>query len=181
MSTSLLALALGATIVAQAPAQPPAQPKPPDPLGKSVASLYQSIRRNVVASAEKMPEEHYGFKPSADVRSYGELLGHIANTQYNFCAPVLGVDNPNRGQNQETKTTKADLVKAVADAFAFCDKAYEGLTDERLHATATWGQNQIAAGYSLMFNIAHANEHYGNLVTYLRLKGIVPPSSEPRR
>jgi uncharacterized damage-inducible protein DinB len=165
-------------LVAVLTAPPQAPPAKAEPLGASVTSLYRSIRRNLVGAAEKMPEEHYGFRPSPDVRTFGEIIGHVANTQYNFCAPPLKEQNPNRANLETTLKTKADLVKALSDALAFCDKAYESLSDEGLHAEVKWGPRPIASGYALVFNIAHANEHYGNLVTYLRIKGIVPPSSE---
>jgi uncharacterized damage-inducible protein DinB len=170
MMSALLVLWL-----AQTPSAPP-QPPQLQELGASVTSLYRSIRKNLIGAAEKMPEEHYGFRPTPDVRSFGEIIGHVANTQYNFCVAALGGPSPNK-ENLEKKATKAELVKALNDALAYCDKAYDGLTDEGLHAAAKFGTSSITGGYALIFNIAHDNEHYGNLVTYMRMKGLVPPSS----
>jgi uncharacterized damage-inducible protein DinB len=126
-----------------------------------------------------MPAEHYAFKPTPDVRSFGELVGHVANASYNFCAPVAKTPPPARS-NFEKLTAKDALVKALADALAYCDHAYDGLTDEKLNGPATFGSKTYTAGYLLMFNVAHDNEHYGNIVTYLRINGLVPPSSKPR-
>ena len=139
-------------------------------------SLYRSIRRNLVEAADLMPESNYGFKPTPDIRSFGELIGHLANAQYNFCSPVRGVASPNK-QNNETLKTKAELVAALRQSLEFCDAAYDTLTDADMMAPAAFGGAKITKGYSLTFNVAHDNEHYGNIVTYLRLKGLVPPST----
>lgn len=141
-----------------------------------LGSLYQSIRRNVVEAAERMPEEHFAFKPTPDVRSFGELVGHITNTHYNFCAPARGENRP-ATPNHETLATKAELVAALKASIEFCDRAYDHLDDQGLVAPATFGNTTVTRGYLLTYNIAHDNEHYGNMVTYFRLKGLVPPST----
>jgi uncharacterized damage-inducible protein DinB len=123
-----------------------------------------------------MPEAHYAFKPTSEVRSFGELVGHITNTHHNFCAPVRGVPSPSQ-VNHETLTMKADLVGALKASLQFCDAAYEGLTDQDAGAPTSFGKAKVTNGYLLMYNIAHDNEHYGNMVTYFRLKGLVPPST----
>jgi uncharacterized damage-inducible protein DinB len=153
-------------------------PAPPDltTMSGGLVSLYRSIRLNLIEAAELMPEEHYGFAPAGDVRTYGQLVGHVANTQYNFCTPARDVPNPNK-VNLETLKTKAELVAALKAAIAFCDAAYDSLTDAAMAQATKFGQAPITKGYSLTFNVAHDNEHYGNMVTYLRLKGLVPPST----
>jgi uncharacterized damage-inducible protein DinB len=110
------------------------------------------------------------------VRSFGELLGHIANANYNFCAAPKKVASPNKSNIEKTATTKAAIVAAVKESFAFCDSAYE-IADAGLTEMVKSGQREVGAGYPLTFNIAHNFEHYGNIVTYMRLKGLVPPSS----
>jgi uncharacterized damage-inducible protein DinB len=140
--------------------------------------LYAGIKATLLRSAEKMPEESYNFKPTDAVRSYGQLVGHIAESQYFFCSAALGEKNPSR-KIEQTKTAKADLVAALKEAFAYCDKAYDGMTD----ATATqmvklFGGDTPKLG-ALNVNNVHSALHYGNLVTYMRMKNIVPPSSEP--
>jgi uncharacterized damage-inducible protein DinB len=126
-----------------------------------------------------MPEENYSFKPTPDVRSFGQLLGHVADAQYMFCAAVLGTKSPSLGI-EKSKTSKADLVQALKDAFAYCDKAYDGLTDAQAAETVKFFGGDQAKATVLSFNTAHNSEHYGNIVTYLRLKSLVPPSSERR-
>ena len=161
-------------------AQDPAKPAPP-PITASAGlkNLHTTVRGYIIAAAEAMPEEHYAFKPTPEVRSFGELLGHIANSQYNFCAAPKKTTNPNKDNIEKTATTKAALVAAVKASFAFCDPAYE-LADAGLTEMVKSGQREVGAGYPLTFNVAHNFEHYGNIVTYMRLKGLVPPSSAPR-
>jgi uncharacterized damage-inducible protein DinB len=180
MLKTVLAITPIVLLIAAVPARAQDAPKPPPPpIGSSAGlkALYQMSRGWIVRAAESMPEEHYGFKPTADVRSFGELIAHVANTQYNFCAPARKVENPNKSNLEKTATTKAALVTAIKDAFAFCDSAYE-LSDAGLTEMVKWGAREVAASYTLTFNVAHNNEHYGNIVTYMRLKGLVPPSSD---
>jgi len=150
-----------------------------NPIAAGQKMLFSMIKTNIIRSAEKMPEENYAFKPTPDVRSFGQLIGHVADSQYMFCSAVLGKPNPAPGI-EKSKTTKVDLVQAVKDAFAFCDPAYDGLTDAQAGVMVKFMGDQAKVTV-LAFNIAHDNEHYGNIVTYLRMKGLVPPSSEPRK
>ncbi len=150
-----------------------------NPVSGGQKFLYNMVKNNIIRAAEKMPEEHYAFKPTADVRSFGQLIGHVADAQYLFCSPVLGKKNPAPGI-EKSKTSKADLVQALKDAFVYCDAAYDGLTDAEAGVMVKFFGEQAKATV-LSFNTAHDNEHYGNMVTYLRMKGLVPPSSERRQ
>src|SRR5216684_5594587 len=139
--------------------------------------FYARMKTILVSSAEKMPEENYNFKPTDSVRSYGQIVGHVADAQYNFCALALGETNPGL-KIEETKTTKADLVAALKGALAYCDKAYDGATDASgAQLVKLFGMDMPKFGV-LNINNAHDMEHYGNLVTYMRLKNIVPPTTE---
>lgn len=133
----------------------------------------------LTASAEKMPEENYNFKPTDAVRSFGQLIGHVADAQYLFCSAALGETNPAPGI-EKSKTSKADLVAALNAAFSYCDKAYDGLTDVSGVQTVKFFGRDMTKANILTSNGMHNAEHYGNVITYLRLKNIVPPSSEPR-
>lgn len=150
-----------------------------EPISGGQQFLYNMVKNNLIKAADKMPEEHYAFKPTTDVRSFGQLIGHVADAQYLFCSPVLGKPNPAPGV-EKNKTSKADLVQALKDAFAYCDAAYNGLTDaQAVEMVKFFGRDQSKATV-LSFNTVHNNEHYGNVVTYMRLKGLIPPSSERR-
>lgn len=164
-----------AALAAQAP---PAQAPQKISLAAGLQRSYDNIKRNLTEMAAKMPESDYGFKPTTEVRSYGQLFGHIANSSFNACAAARGVANPNQGNDNEKKTTKAEFEKALADSFAFCDPAFASLTDASAGELVKQGQNEVARGAVLANNVAHDNEMYGTGVVYMRLKGLVPPSTE---
>src|SRR5712672_1530614 len=150
---------------------------------KSASGYPKMVQKQVTVwierAAEKMPEEEYEFRPDPAVRSFGQILGHIADADYLFCSSVLGESNPSPNI-EKTKTTKAELTSALRDAFAYCNRAYSALTDENAHETVkAFGQERNRLGV-LWFNASHNLEHYGNLVVYMRTKGIVLPSSEPK-
>jgi uncharacterized damage-inducible protein DinB len=137
--------------------------------------IYDDVKGNILKSADLMPAENYGFKPTPEVRSFGQLLGHIANANFVICATAKGEKSP-ATQDFEKNTEKAALVKALNDAFAYCDPVYK-MTEASLSATAEmFGMKQTRLGWAFM-NVTHDNLHYGNVITYLRLKGITPPSS----
>ena len=148
-----------------------------NPITASEKGLYSFISGAVVAAAQKMPEENYAFKPTPEVRSFGQIVGHVADANYMFCALGSGEPNPNKGI-EKTKTSKADLVAALKDAVAYCNKAFDGMTDAKGSQMAKFMSFDLAKLTMFSLNTAHTDEHYGNIVTYLRIKGIVPPTSE---
>lgn len=150
-----------------------------NPISTGEKGLHDMAKNNILRAAEKMPEEHYSFKPSPDVRSFGQLVGHVADAQYLFCSPVAAKAAASPGV-EKSKTAKADLVQALKDAFAFCDGAYSALTDAQAGEMVKLFGGDRAKATVLSFNTAHNMEHYGNMVTYMRMKGLVPPSSERR-
>jgi uncharacterized damage-inducible protein DinB len=149
-----------------------------NPLSAFNKRAYGQVKVWLLGSAEKMPEENYNFKPTDAVRSFGQVVGHVADAQYLFCSVVLGEKNPAL-KIEQTKTTKADLIAALKDAFAYCDKAYDGMTDASAVQLVKFFGGDTPKLSVLTVNLAHSAEHYGNIVTYMRLKNIVPPSSEP--
>jgi uncharacterized damage-inducible protein DinB len=151
-----------------------------NPLSGGQKAFYGMVAHNVVAAAEKMPEESYGFKPTPEVRSFGELVGHTADAQRMFCSVAAG-EKPEMMGIEKSKTSKADLVQAVKDAAAFCDKVYSEMTDAKATEMVKMMGREMAKLTVLSVNTAHLDEHYGNMVTYMRIRGIVPPSSEPRK
>lgn len=137
-----------------------------------------TMHRNIVKSAEKLPDEAYAFRPSHDVRTAGELFGHIANAEFNYCAVIAGEPNPNKTSIEKEKKAKADIVESLKAAFAYCEKVYAGVSDDKMATKVKVGQTERNIIGLMWYNNTHSNEHYGNLVTYLRIRGIVPPSSE---
>ena len=167
---TLVALAFGVTTAA-------AQ----NPVSDSLRSSWNGTKRNIQESAEQMPEENYGFKPVDSVRTFGQILAHVAGASYVFCAAAKGEKTPfAEDYFEKNATTKAAIVKATNDAIAYCDGAFTSVTDATADqmVAAPFGTGQVPRANPLVGQIGHDNEHYGNLVTYFRIKGIVPPSSK---
>ena len=131
----------------------------------------------MLRSAAKIPDDLWSFQPTPDVRTVGQLFAHIADGQYEFCG--VAAEGHSVSKNIEgTLKTKAEITAALNDAFAYCDAAYAKLTDANAAELAPFMGTRITKLGAMDFNTAHTMEHYGNLVTYMRIKGIVPPSSE---
>jgi len=161
-----------------APSAPAAQSAPPaNPITASERGFYSFVSTAVVGAAQKMPEENYSFKPTPEVRTFGQLVGHVADASYMFCSQAIGEANT-ANDIEKTKTSKADLVAALKDGVAYCNKAFDSMTDAKGSEMVKLFNFNIAKLTVFSINTAHTDEHYGNMVTYLRLKGIVPPTSE---
>jgi uncharacterized damage-inducible protein DinB len=180
----VLCLAVPAAVVFaqdKAPQDKSAQEKPTvtpeNPISTWNKYAYARVKGILLKSAEKMPEENYSFKPVDSVRTYAQILGHLADAQYMFCSIALGAKNPQL-DIEHTKTSKADLIAALNAAFTYCDKAYDGMTDASAAQIIKLFGNDAPRLGALTVNNMHDLEHYGNLVTYMRMKNIVPPSSE---
>jgi uncharacterized damage-inducible protein DinB len=151
-----------------------------DPVSQAIKNAWNGAKRNITESAEQMPEADYGFKPVDSVRSFGQILAHVAGASYVYCSAARREKSPfSEGDFEKTATTKAAIIKAVSDANAYCDAAFNGLTDASAGELVQnpFGDGQFPRATALLNNTNHLNEHYGNLVTYFRIKGMVPPSS----
>jgi hypothetical protein len=139
--------------------------------------MYTNVKNYHIKMADKMPEEHYSFKATAEIRIFGQLVAHVADSQARTCSAVNGEQ---KSVNASSKTTKADLVAALKESFDMCDKAFDSLTDARAAEIVSMGQRQRSRLGALAGMVSHSNEEYGYMAVYLRLKSIVPPSSEGR-
>ena len=180
-----LVLILGVTAVACSQPAPPPAPPPPPPSTAIVSSLkggYEMMKGYVTQAAEQIPEAKYSYQPTKDVRTIGQLIGHIADANHLICGYSSGQAGPATSA-EKSMTKKADLQKALADSFAFCDKAYAAMTNDAVggqDVTMTIINNmKTSRAGAFAFNSAHDMEHYGNLVTYMRMNKMVPPSSAP--
>jgi uncharacterized damage-inducible protein DinB len=187
MRKVILGVLLGCLLAIPAAAQTGQKESSADPLSSWLRNIYKGNRNNIARAAEKMPEEFYGLRPGPqmEVRTYGQIIGHLANFNYMWCAQAKGEKDPNQGNDFEKLKSKADLVKALNNALSYCDGVYAALTDasgmQMIEVTQENGKQQRVLRMSqLLLNVFHNNEHYGNIVTYLRIKSIVPPSSEPQ-
>ena len=161
-----------------------AQPAPPaNPITQALRNAWTGAKTNFRRSADVMPEAKYGFKPVDGVRSYGALLAHVAGASYEFCAAAKGEKAPHaEDEFEKTATTKAAIVKALDGAIAYCDDIYKTLDDAKAMevTNGAFGGDKRPRMVSLFGNTGHFVEHYGNIVTYLRISGLVPPSSAPQ-
>jgi len=144
-------------------------------LVNEVKQAYQSVKNNLIKSADKIPEEDYSFKPTPEIRSLGEVLAHVVMAQSHTCAVIAG-DQPAAASVKPD--SKASLVAGLKDAFTECDKAYDGLTDANAMEMVKTGRGERTRIGALIGNSTHDTEQYAILSVYMRLKGIVPPSSE---
>jgi uncharacterized damage-inducible protein DinB len=146
-----------------------------------VKGMHATIRRNLAEAAESMPADEYSSKPTPEVRTFAQLIGHVIFGNFYFCAQAKGEQPQFGGQNYEKVTEKAALVKALNESLAYCDEVYGATTDanfnQMVKAASPNGGTQTGRGSLLVFNTAHNNEHYGNIIVYMRLKGHVPPST----
>ena len=152
-------------------------------MAATAKAMHATIRRDVAEAADAMPAEDFGFKPTPEVRSFAQLVGHLINANMFFCSQAKSEAMPT-ATNFERVADKAALIKGLTDALAYCDAVYESTTDANFGQAVTLngfpGMNPkttTSRGAVLMFNTTHNNEHYGNIVVYLRLKGMVPPST----
>jgi uncharacterized damage-inducible protein DinB len=178
MRNSMLALILAALGGTPAVAQPAASSSP---ISQAVREDWGRAVKNLRESAEQMPAEAYSFKPVDTVRTFGQVIGHVAGVNYLYCGAAIGDKTP-RAEDAIEKgaTTKDALVKALGESLAYCDKAFAALTDATAgqQVDLPFGEGKGARVSMLLGNTTHVNEHYGNLVTYFRIKGMVPPSSK---
>jgi uncharacterized damage-inducible protein DinB len=172
----------GAALLA-GPAFARAQAQPTAPqtftLSGNAVRGYQNIQRNLLEAAEKMPDADYAFKPTPEVRPFGQLVAHVALAQFGTCATLKGdAAPPHKEDKEETARTKTELVALFKESTAYCDPALTSLKDEDMTVLTKSGQNQVAKGLFLLGTVSHGNEMYGTMSVYLRLKGLVPPSTE---
>ncbi len=147
------------------------------PFPSEVQGNYARIKANVLKAADKMPAESYSFKPLPDVRTFARVVNHVTEAQMHICGASNGATSSDAKVPAET-ADKAAIVEALKASFAECDKAYAGLTDANMAELLSLGPAKRTRLSMLWGNVAHDNEQYATLSLYLRLKGIVPPSSE---
>jgi hypothetical protein len=172
--TGLSVVAMAQTMAQRAPAGTG------QPVTEALRSAWDGAKKNIKESADVMPEANYEFKPAVDVRSFGAILAHLAGANYEFCGAAKGEKAPHaEDEFEKSATTRPAIIKALADSLTYCDAAFAAATDRTLGdmVDMPFGMPRAARASALLGEIGHMNEHYGNLVTYFRIKGIVPPSS----
>lgn len=153
-----------------------------NPYTDSIKAQLAQIKNPVIRTADKVGEDLYSFKPAPEVRSLGQLIAHIADGNFGICAAASGMKPPMTGVEKSTQGNgKAALQKALAASFEFCEQGLASMDDKKGAEVIKMFLGMHPRLGVFAFNNSHVNEHYGNLVTYMRLKGIVPPSSEPQK
>jgi uncharacterized damage-inducible protein DinB len=132
----------------------------------------------VIRSAEKIPDDLYSFRATSEVRSIAELFGHVADALFSMCSTAAGTKPPRSGI-EKTVIKKPELIAALKEGVSYCNTVFDGMTDQKGTETVPFYFGPTPRLSVLYFAVTHTYEHYGNLVTYMRLKNIVPPSSEP--
>jgi uncharacterized damage-inducible protein DinB len=168
----LLALTAAPAAAQQAPAAGA------NPMIGSVLPWYTGGKTYVVRAAEQMSDADYAFRPTPEVRTFGQIIGHITSLHNLACATALG-ETPNPEDVEKTRTTKPALLEALRASVTLCDRAFAQGDAAMLQQTKLFGQDHTRLSVLTLVAI-HDFEHYGNLVTYMRLKGMVPPSSQPQ-
>jgi len=181
ITTTLAASLIAVPLYAQSP--PAAAPSQTPTSGAVLVRLAQgawaNAKRDIIESADQMPEANYAFKPVDSVRTFGQIVAHVADSNNYYCARSKGEAPPiPDGNLEKTATTKAAIVKALADSVAYCDAVYTSLTEASAAELVKMGNNMNPRVQPLFANASHNVEHYGNLVTYFRIKGMVPPSTK---
>ncbi|MGA3292429.1 MAG: DinB family protein [Candidatus Acidiferrales bacterium] len=144
----------------------------------AIRQSYNVVKNNLLKAADAMPEANYGFQPTPEQRTFGGWIAHVADAQTAGCSRALGTPKaPSAG----SKTAKADLVAALKDSFDTCDAAYAALSDANANDPVQSYRGPTPRLAALANNVAHDNECYGAIAVYLRLKGIVPPSTQAMR
>ena len=156
-----------------------AQDQAANPLMATSQAIFTISKNNILRSADKIPDELWSYQPTKDVRTVAQLFAHIADGQYEFCGVGLEGQIVTKGI-EKTAKTKAEIVAALNEAFGYCESAYAKLNDAKAAETVKFFGRTITRLGAMDFNTAHNMEHYGNLVTYMRMKNIVPPSSTPQ-
>ena len=168
---------LAAALIWLAAAEPRAQTTP-SYIAEIKRYYYEAVKRNLTAMTEKMPEGDFTFRPVPEIRSFGEAVAHVADAQARNCNLVSGAGS--KTLDADKKKTKPELLAALKESFAICDGAFASLTDARANELVKMGQSgfQLSKLSLLVSMLSHSNEQYGYMAVYLRLKGIVPPSTE---
>ena len=164
------------TLGAQAPAKAAAKAAAPSVMG-DVRQLWRQGTSYVERSAAAMPDSAFAFRPTPAVRTFGQLIGHVAGTQNMICAIALGEKVPEEDAIEKVATTKAGLIKALGESNTYCARAY-AMPDAAVGGMVELFGSKSTKRAALMLNATHNFEHYGNIITYMRMQGLTPPSSQ---
>jgi hypothetical protein len=151
-----------------------------NPFSDDARQAYGIVKVSVLKAAERMPAADYSFRTTPKVRTFAEMIDHVTQAQMLMCGVVKGEKSITNPRFKPAPTTKADLVAALKASFDYCDPVYASMTDAAGTAKVKWFIGDMSRLGLLNWNISHDNEMYGIIGAFLRIKGLVPPSSEGR-
>ena len=151
-----------------------------NPLTDAVMGRYRGIRQNMIETADVMPDDAYSFRLTPAQRTFAEWIGHAAMGNYGYCAVIKGEKTPDTAHLHDM-TAKAQLSKALKDSFEYCDAALKGMDDRKALTAMKIGDRTVYPVQGMVNLVSSDNEHYGNMVGYMRAKGITPPSTARKK
>ena len=167
--------------VAAAPLGAQTQQAAANPMATSLQRSFASVSDYLVRSADAFPDDKYDYKPTADVRTFAQEVAHVIDAHFAYCSRARNEASPQQGRVEGTLSDKTSLVAKLRESVTYCKAAYDGVTDAALPEQFQVGNARGTRFAALMSNVTHDNEHYGKIVTYFRMNGMVPPSSQPRQ
>lgn len=179
ITSAVLCIASAGAVIAQSPAmqKPMQDSKPVTPISEALAA-YNQTKKDIVGAAENMAADKFSFKATPEIRTYAEMFTHVAQVQMSICPVIAGNPGPRRAQS--TASTKEEVLALIKKSFDGCDAAYDSVTEANAMEVGGQGFMRGTKLGDMWKNVAHNNEMYGQMVIYLRLNGIVPPSTAER-
>jgi hypothetical protein len=176
---SLVLLGIPAVAAAQDQMQPPAGPMT---MSGQLVKAFGSMQKDIAEAASRMPEDQYGFKPTPEIKPFGQLVAHLAIAQFRDCAILKGEPSPKKDEKEEATRTKAEAIALLKASTDYCAPLVNAMDqDASLTELAAVEKMQVQKGLIPIELAVHGMEMYGTMAVYLRLKGLVPPMSDPER
>ena len=146
-----------------------------DPIVSAFKTRYQTAKSNFIESAAAMPADGMDYKLTPEQRTFGDWISHTAGMNFSTCALMAGKSAP--ANDSGKAKTKAEIEKTIGESFAYCDGVINGMSDAQALTEVTIGTRKVVPVDAMIGYIANLNAHYGNMVGYMRMKGVVPPST----
>lgn len=165
----LLAGSLGFTQAAESQSIPAAT-------RDGLVSQLETVSGYILSAAQQVSEEDYGYQPTPEVRTFGEIVDHVADAHFGYCTAIGGGERPSAAGAEAT--SKSQIVRRFRAAREYCLDAYRSADGAGLAESIDVFGSQSTRVWTMIQNVTHDNLHYGNIITYMRALGMVPPSSQ---
>jgi hypothetical protein len=172
---TVVLLAIPAVALAQEQMKPPSGPIT---MSGQLVKAFDNMQKDIAEAASRMPEDQYGFKPTPEIKPFGQLVAHLAIAQFRDCAILKGEPSPKKDEKEEATRTKADAIALLKASTDYCAPLVNALNESSLTELASVEKMQVQKGLIPIELAVHGMEMYGTMAVYLRLKGLVPPMTE---